>query len=62
MSAITLTNADLLAQLENMLVKYGHADALSDYRRRLECKKAINRLVEELLRRGIDLPYVRTIE
>jgi hypothetical protein len=61
MSAITLPDDKLLFQLEKMLVKYGQAEALGDTRRRLEHKKAINHLVEELLRRGYNYPYIRKI-
>jgi hypothetical protein len=61
MSAITLKDDQLLFQLEKMLVKYGQAEALGDTRRRLEHKKSINTLAEELLRRGYTYPYIRTI-
>lgn len=62
MSAITLVDSQLLRQLETMLIKYGQADALGDTRRQLEHKKAINALATELLRRGYNLPYIRTIK
>lgn len=61
MSVNTLRDDQLLSQLETMLTKYGHADASGDTRRRLEHKKAINHLVEELLRRGYSYPYIQKI-
>jgi hypothetical protein len=65
MSANTLSKEQLLKQVEILLMKYGHADASGDHRKRLEYKKALNHLAAEFFRRGYDIsdaPYVRTIE
>lgn len=61
MSANQLSDDQLLQQFEKMLMKYGQADATGYYRKRLEYKKALNHMAEELLRRGHQIPYVRTI-
>lgn len=61
MSCVTLTNDQLIDQIEAALMKYGHADVTGSRARAVHLKKGINRLVAEALARGISVPWIRML-
>lgn len=61
MSCVTLTNDQLIEQIEMGLMKYGLADVTGARARAVHLKKGINRLVAEALARGISVPWIRML-
>lgn len=61
MSCVTLSDDELVREIEAALMRYGLADVTGARARAVHLKKGINRLVAEALARGISVPWIRML-